>query len=58
MTPTAEVLKKEHPDKKEYWQNELHSLGVEPKQENELNDREELETWQTLSNRQCFRIIK
>jgi hypothetical protein len=27
MTPIAEALKKEHPDKKDYWQNELKSLG-------------------------------
>jgi hypothetical protein len=26
-----------------YWQNELHSLGIEPKQKKELNDEEELE---------------
>ena len=26
-----------------YWQNELDSLGIEPKQKNELNDKEELE---------------
>lgn len=42
MTPLA---KKEEnlSDKKEYWQNELKSLGIEPKQQNELNDKEELE---------------
>jgi hypothetical protein len=43
MTPIAEALKKEHPDKKDYWQNELKSLGIEPKRYNELNDKEELE---------------
>ena len=30
MTPIAEAFKKEHPDKKEYLQNELKSLGIEP----------------------------
>jgi hypothetical protein len=30
--------------KKEYWQTELKSLGIEPKQKNELNNREELES--------------
>ncbi len=42
MTPLA---KKEEnlSDKKEYWQNELKSLGIEPKRQNELNDKEELE---------------
>ena len=43
MTPIAEALKKEHPDKKDYWQNELKSLGIEPWRQNELNDKEELE---------------
>ncbi len=43
MTPIAEALKKEHPDKKDYWQNELKSLGIEPRRQNELNDKEELE---------------
>ena len=26
-----------------YWQNELDSLGIEPKRKTELNDKEELE---------------
>jgi hypothetical protein len=43
MTHTAEALRKEHPDKKGYWQNELKSLGIEPWRQNELNDKEELE---------------
>jgi hypothetical protein len=43
MTPTAEAFKKEHPYKKEYWQNELKSLGIEPKRQNELNDKAELQ---------------
>jgi hypothetical protein len=43
MTPIAEALKKEHPDKKHYWENELKSLGIEPKRQNELNDKEELQ---------------
>lgn len=47
MTPIAkEALRKEDEedlsDKKEYWQNELKSLGIEPKRQNELNDKEEL----------------
>jgi hypothetical protein len=29
MTPITEALKREHPDKKEYLQNELKSLGIE-----------------------------
>jgi hypothetical protein len=26
-----------------YWQNELHSLGIEPKEKKEVNGKEELE---------------
>ncbi len=29
--------------KKDYWNNELKSLGVHPKRKNELNDKEELQ---------------
>jgi hypothetical protein len=45
MTPIAEAIKKEEhlSDKKGYWQNELKSLGIEPRRQNELNDKEELE---------------
>jgi len=40
---TEKGMAKEQPDKDEYWQSELRSLGVEPKRKNDLNDREELE---------------
>jgi hypothetical protein len=50
MTPIAkEASKKEEVEeeylsgKKEYWQNELKSLGIEPKRRNDLNDKSELE---------------
>ena len=43
MTRIAEAFTKEHPHKKEYWQNELNSLGIEPKRQNELNDKAELQ---------------
>jgi hypothetical protein len=36
------AIKKEQTGKKEYWLNELNSLGIEPKQENEFNDKDEL----------------
>jgi hypothetical protein len=37
------MTSKEQVDKKNYWQNELSSLGIEPKQNNELNDKVELQ---------------
>jgi hypothetical protein len=43
----AKLLKKEAEQqlhaKNRYWQNELDSLGIEPKRKTELNDEEELE---------------
>ena len=43
MTRIAEALKKEYlSDKKEYLQNELKSLGIEPNGlQNDINDRDE-----------------
>jgi hypothetical protein len=35
-------MKKEHRDKKGYWNSELDSLCIQPKRENDLNDKEEL----------------
>ncbi|MDQ3847843.1 MAG: hypothetical protein M3261_02680 [Thermoproteota archaeon] len=46
MTPISEAFKKGHhpsPYKKEYWQNELESLGIKSKRQSELNDDNELE---------------
>jgi hypothetical protein len=45
MTPIAEAIKKEEhlSDKKGYWQNELKSLGIESRRQNELSDKEELQ---------------
>jgi hypothetical protein len=36
------MITKEQKDKNSYWQNELQWLGIEPKRNNELNDKEEL----------------
>ena len=41
--PVAEVFKKELHDKKDFWENELKSLGIEPRRQNDLNDKTELE---------------
>jgi hypothetical protein len=43
MPPVAEILKKECPDENDYWENELKSLGIEPRRPNDLNDKSELE---------------
>jgi hypothetical protein len=45
MSPMAEASKKEDTDRKEYLQNELKSLGIEPDHllQNEPNDNKEQE---------------
>jgi methyltransferase-like protein len=58
MTPIAEALKKEHPDKKDYWQNELKSLGIEPRRQNELNDKEELQALAESIKESIIKITK
>ena len=58
MTPVAEAFKKEHQDRKEWWQNELKSLGIEPRRRNELNDKEEINHWMKASNKSISKITK
>jgi hypothetical protein len=41
-----------------YWQNELGSLGIEPKRKNELNDKNELEALATALKKCIFRITR
>ena len=53
--------KKEQPQqqaKKGYWQNELDSLGIEPKQKEELNDDEELENLADIIKQAMFQDYK
>ena len=38
----ASAYGKEHPDKLDYWNSELRSLGIEPRRKNDLNDNREL----------------
>jgi hypothetical protein len=58
MTPIAEAFKKERTDKKEYWQNELKSLGIEPQRQNELNDKEELQALAEIIKEVYFQDYK
>ena len=42
-----------------YWQNELHSLGIEPKEKKELNDnKEELENLADIIKQAMFQDYK
>jgi hypothetical protein len=53
--------KKEQPQqqtKKGYWQNELDSLGIEPKQKKESNDDEELEKLADIIKQAMFQDYK
>jgi hypothetical protein len=58
MTPVAEVFKKERPDNKDCWQNELKSLGIEPRRQNELNDKEELQALAEIIKEVYFQDYK
>ena len=59
MTPIAEALKKEHlSDKKDYWENELKSLGIESRKQNELNDKEELQALAEIIKEVYFQDYK
>jgi hypothetical protein len=41
-----------------YWQNELDSLGIEPKRKTELNDEEELEKLADIIKQAMFQDYK
>jgi hypothetical protein len=41
-----------------YWQNELHSLGIEPKQKKEVPDKEELEKLADIIKQAMFQDYK
>ncbi len=44
--------------KNRYWQNELDSLGIEPKRKTELNDKEELEKLADIIKQAMFQDYK
>jgi hypothetical protein len=44
--------------KNAYWHNELDSLGIEPKQKKELNDKEELENLADIIKQAMFQDYK
>jgi hypothetical protein len=44
--------------KNRYWQNELDSLGIEPKRKTELNDNEELEKLADIIKQAMFQDYK
>jgi hypothetical protein len=44
--------------KNSYWQNELNSLGIEPKQKKELYDEEELEKLADIIKQAMFQDYK
>jgi hypothetical protein len=60
----AKLSKKEEQEqqqlqvKNRYWQNELDSLGIEPKQKTELNDKEELENLADIIKQAMFQDYK
>ena len=53
-----EAEQQQHQAKNSYWQNELESLGIEPKQKKELNDDEELENLADIIKEAMFQDYK
>ncbi len=58
MTPIAEVFKQGRPDRKDFWENELKSLGIEPRRQNQLNDKEELQALAEMIKEVYFQDYK
>ena len=58
MTTKSEGFKNEHLHRKECWQNELESLGLEAKRQNELNDEAELEALAEIIKQVYFQDYK
>jgi hypothetical protein len=54
----AEQQQQRQQAKNGYWQNELDSLGIEPKQKNKLNDKEELENLADIIKQAMFQDYK
>ncbi len=55
----AEQEQQRQQAKNSYWQNELESLGIEPKQKKELNDnKEELENLADIIKQSMFQDYK
>jgi hypothetical protein len=55
----AEQEQQQQQAKNSYWQNELDSLGIEPKQKKELNDnKEELENLADIIKQAMFQDYK
>jgi CRISPR/Cas system CMR-associated protein Cmr5 small subunit len=53
-----ETFEKENRDDKEYLKNELESLGVDPKRNNQLNDKEELQNLSDNIKQSMFQDYK
>jgi hypothetical protein len=59
----ATISKKEEEQQQQqakngYWQNELDSLGIEPKRKKELNDKEELQNLADIIKQSMFQDYK
>jgi hypothetical protein len=59
LSKKEEERRQQQQAKNGYWQNELNSLGIEPKQKNELNDdEEELENLADIIKQAMFQDYK
>jgi hypothetical protein len=58
LSKKKEEQQRQQQAKNGYWQNELYSLGIEPKQKKELNDDEELENLADIIKQAMFQDYK
>ena len=58
LSKKEEEQQRQQQAKNGYWQNELDSLGIEPKQKKELNDKEELENLADIIKQAMFQDYK
>jgi hypothetical protein len=58
LSKKEEERRQQQQAKNGYWQNELNSLGIEPKQKTELNDDDELENLADIIKEAMFQDYK
>jgi hypothetical protein len=58
LSKKEEQQQQQQQAKNGYWQNELRSLGIEPKGKKEINDKEELENLADIIKQAMFQDYK
>ena len=58
MKSLDEAMKKEYAHKKDFWENELKSLRIEPKRRSELNEKAYLEALTEIIKKAYYQDYK